>query len=156
MQCIVVSDDSKLCYLLQMFLHLQLYPQISDKFSQNYKVHFYWNILKANFHILIERSDIPDNSSLWRSIVLNKCLRGQVLWYLLWSNWTILTINQQNSNLISSCTSILTAPRLTPLSRTVWASSIKSPILLSVEFIRRWCSNLFNKYFFFSYISNNC
>ena len=55
MQCIVASDDSKLCYLLQMFLHLQLYPQISDKFSPNYKVHFYWNILKANFHILIER-----------------------------------------------------------------------------------------------------
>ena len=48
------------------------------------------------------------------------------------------------THLISSWMSILTAPLLTPLSRAVWASSSRRPILLSVEFIRGVLRDLFS------------
>ena len=56
----------------------------------------------------------------------------------------IILISDINTDLISRWMSILTAPRLTPLSRAVWASSSRRPILLSVEFIRTSCKSLFS------------
>ena len=57
-------------------------------------------------------------------------------------------------HLISSWMSILTAPRLTPRSRAVWASSSNNPILLSVEFIAILCRNFFSCWLkiYFSYM----
>ena len=57
-------------------------------------------------------------------------------------------------HLISSWMSILTAPRLTPRSRAVCASSSNNPILLSVEFIAILFRNFFSCWvkIYFSYM----
>ena len=54
--------------------------------------------------------------------------------------------------LISKWISILTAPRLTPRSNAVWASSSNKPILLSVEFISSFFKKCFINQCSFSYI----